>query len=416
MLKRLSLLAAVSSVILVAGCGMLPPVTPEAPRGPVAGDVGVEYNFTAVTHDPQELPIRYQFDWGDGHESEWTHYVPGGELVTMAHGWRTGGAYPVRVRAQNLAGRESELSPRHVIVIGRQSGYPNTVIARIPVGYAPFGVCILPNGQYVYVANRIGGISVISTETKAVVHTIETPGEPSFVAATPNSRYVYFAMSGDRVGVIRTSDNTIVDTISVQHHALGVAVSPDGSRAYVANYYSGTVSVIRTSDNAVVANVTIPGYPWCVEVTPDGEYVYASGRGTDVMAVIRTSDNQVVARVEVGSEPGDIAFSPDGAYAYLSCRLDNEVAVVRTSDLEVVARISGCSHPTGIALLADGSYAYLSNYHGDNVLVARTSDNTVVDTLRFGTITDFSVTDPNRNEVYIGCPNEDQIWVVGNRE
>lgn len=413
MSRCLSLFAATCSIVLITGCGILPPATPEAPTGPTAGDVGVPYRFTAVTTDRQGLPLCYQFSWGDGQVSEWSRYSPSGVPVTVSHAWRQAGVFRVRVRAQNVALRESEFSRPHAIRIGTQSRYPDTVIARIPVGYAPFGVCILPDGEYVYVANRIGGISVISTATKRVVHTIATPGEPAFVAATPNSEYVYFSMGGDRVGVIRTSDNTIVHTIGVQHHPLGVAVSPDGSRAYVANYYSGTVSVIRTSDNTVIANVAIPGYPWCVEVTPDGEYVYASGRGTDTLAVIRTTDNHVVARLEVGSEPGDIAFSPDGQYAYISCRLDSDVAVVRTSDMRVVSRIPGCSHPTGIALLTDGSHAYVSNYHGHHVLVARTSDNTVVDTLRFGTITDFSTVDPRRNEVYIGCPSVDQIWVVG---
>ena len=94
-------------------------------------------------------------------------------------------------------------------------------------------------------------------------------------------------------------------------------------------------------------------------------------------------------------EPGDIAFTPDGEHAYLGCRLDDDAAAVRTSDLEVTARIGGCSHPTGIAILADGSYAYICNCLGDLVLVVRTSDNTVVEKLRFNTITDFSVVDPN---------------------
>jgi len=93
--------------------------------------------------------------------------------------------------------------------------------------------------------------------------------------------------------------------------------------------------------------------------------------------------------------------------------LDNNVAVIRASDLEVVARIPGCSHPTGIAILADGSYAYLSNYHDDYVLIARTADNTVAETLQFGATTDFSAVDRNRSEVYIGVPNEDEVWVVG---
>jgi YVTN family beta-propeller protein len=412
--SRLSLLAAACSIILLAGCGILPPATPEEPTGPSTGDVGVSYRFTAASNDPQNLPLRYQFVWGDEQRTEWTRYYASGEPVTLAHTWDRAGAFRIRVRAQNLSGRESEFSPAHAILIGGESGYPDQIIARIPVGYAPFGICILPSGEYVYVANRVGGISVISTETKTVIHTISTSDEPAFVAPTPDGQHVYFTMSyANQVGIIRTSDNTIVTRISVPGSPHGIAVSPDGSRAYTANYYGGTASVINTTTNEVLTNVAIPGEPWCVEVTPDGEYVYASGRDTDTLAVIRTSDNQVVARVAVGREPGDIAFSPDGAYAYLSCRLDNDVAVVRTSDLEVVARIPGCSHPTGIALLADGSYAYLSNYHGDNVLIARTSDNTVVGTLRFGTITDFSVTDPNRDEVYIGCPNEDEIRVVG---
>jgi DNA-binding beta-propeller fold protein YncE len=63
--------------------------------------------------------------------------------------------------------------------------------------------------------------------------------------------------------------------------------------------------------------------------------------------------------------------------------------------------------------MPNGEFVYLANYYGDYVLVARTSDNTVVDTLQFGTQTDYTAVDPNRNEVYVGCPDEDQIWVVG---
>jgi hypothetical protein len=118
MLKRLSLLAAVGSIIFIAGCGILPPATPAEPAGPSTGAVGVSYRFTAVSHDPRNLPLRYQFDWGDGADGEWSQYRPSGEPVWMDHAWRAAGAYVVRVRAQNAAGRQSEWSPRHVVAIG----------------------------------------------------------------------------------------------------------------------------------------------------------------------------------------------------------------------------------------------------------------------------------------------------------
>jgi YVTN family beta-propeller protein len=217
MLKRLTLLGAVCSIILVAGCGMLPPVTPEAPRGPSTGDVEVKYEFAAVTHDPQNLPLRYQFDWADGREAEWSRYVPSGEPITMAHAWLTAGAYGVRVRAQNMAGRQSELSPRHVITIGSESGYPNTVIATIYVGGDPHGVAKLASGPYLYVANEsYDGVFVVDVDEQRVVDTIMCGSVPWQLTVSPDDRYVYVANHyGSTVKVIRTETNNVVATVPV---------------------------------------------------------------------------------------------------------------------------------------------------------------------------------------------------------
>jgi DNA-binding beta-propeller fold protein YncE len=99
----------------------------------------------------------------------------------------------------------------------------------------------------------------------------------------------------------------------------------------------------------------------------------------------------------------------------MSCRLDHDVAVIKREGNEVAARIPAGNHPTGIAILPNGAYAYISDYLGNNVLVARTSDNTIVDTLKFGSVSDWSAVDPNRSEVYIGVPDREQVWVVGYR-
>jgi YVTN family beta-propeller protein len=49
-----------------------------------------------------------------------------------------------------------------------------------------------------------------------------------------------------------------------------VCVTPDGSKAYVPNYGSGTVSVINTWNNTVSATITVGTNPYGVSVTPDG--------------------------------------------------------------------------------------------------------------------------------------------------
>ena len=54
-----------------------------------------------------------------------------------------------------------------------------------------------------------------------------------------------------------------------------MAVTPDGSKVYVANAFSSTVSVIATATNTVTATIPV-GDPAGMAVTPDGSKVYVT--------------------------------------------------------------------------------------------------------------------------------------------
>jgi YVTN family beta-propeller protein len=58
----------------------------------------------------------------------------------------------------------------------------------------------------------------------------------------------------------------VVATVGVGSGPHGVAVNPSGTRAYVANYASSSVSVIDTATNSVVATVGVGSYPEGVAV------------------------------------------------------------------------------------------------------------------------------------------------------
>jgi YVTN family beta-propeller protein len=65
-----------------------------------------------------------------------------------------------------------------------------------------------------------------------------------------------------------------VVTIPVGSFPIEVAITPDGSRAYVANFSSNTVSVIDTDPasgdfNTVVDTVPVGIRPWGLAITPD---------------------------------------------------------------------------------------------------------------------------------------------------
>jgi YVTN family beta-propeller protein len=47
-----------------------------------------------------------------------------------------------------------------------------------------------------------------------------------------------------------------------------VAITPDGTRAYVANRFSNTVSVIDTATNTVLSTIPVGPLPLWVAITP----------------------------------------------------------------------------------------------------------------------------------------------------
>jgi YVTN family beta-propeller protein len=68
-----------------------------------------------------------------------------------------------------------------------------------------------------------------------------------------------------------------------------VALTPDGSRAYVTNHYSSTVSVIDTATNTVTATVSVGTGLGGVAVTPDGSRAYVVNFVSNTVSVIDTN-------------------------------------------------------------------------------------------------------------------------------
>ncbi len=139
--------------------------------------------------------------------------------------------------------------------------------------------------------------------------------------------YLFVASRGDgTVSVIDTTTNTLVDTnptlagtqpIKVGNDPRGLAVSSDGSRIYVSNYASNTVSVIDTATNKVVSPITVGHGP--VGMAVNGNRLYVANRVDDTVKVIDTTTNKVVgAAIGVDRGPTGVIFSPDGSLVYVT--------------------------------------------------------------------------------------------------
>ncbi len=96
-------------IVIVTGGGNLPPNKPVIDGVP-SGTIGVTYNYTATTTDPENELIQYYFDWGDGTNTGWLPAVPSGTSSHQSHKWAAKGTFTVSVKARDTALLESPVA------------------------------------------------------------------------------------------------------------------------------------------------------------------------------------------------------------------------------------------------------------------------------------------------------------------
>lgn len=112
--------------------------------------------------------------------------------------------------------------------------------------------------------------------------------------------------------------NTKIAEVAVGTEPNGVALSPDGTRAYVANTVSGTVTVLALSRSnpgygALVTQVPVGTEPYGLALTPAGRKLYVANARSNSVSVIDTAANQVIRTItDVGIEPRGIAITNTG--------------------------------------------------------------------------------------------------------
>ncbi|GAG13179.1 unnamed protein product, partial [marine sediment metagenome] len=87
-----------------------PPETPERPKGPTEGIVGVEYMFFTSTTDPEGEQVSYLWDWDDNTSSDWLGPFDSGVTVSTFHSWAEAGEYEIRVKAKDTHSAKSDWS------------------------------------------------------------------------------------------------------------------------------------------------------------------------------------------------------------------------------------------------------------------------------------------------------------------
>lgn len=258
--------------------------------------------------------------------------------------------------------------------------------------------------------------ALCAIESNVVITTIGVGDTPAGIAVTPNSLFAYVANNnndslpgGNTVSVLNLTYNTVETTISDSsfNEPYTVTINAAGTKAYVTNSNSTTVSIIDIASNRVIG--TIGGFdgPSGFVITPDGNHAYVnnygaaggvgSGNGTTVRVVDLNTNAIVGPAITVGQAPAALAITPDGAYVYVVSYVTGAlgtgtISIIKTSDNSVqLNAITNFSGPFAIAITPNGRFAYVTNFGSNNfspvgttVSVVSLSSNTIVGTITLG--------------------------------
>ena len=184
---------------------------------------------------------------------------------------------------------------------------------------------------------------------------------------------------GETVSIINLTTDTQTFTLTTGgFYPWAIAITPDGKEAYVCNRQSntglGTVSVISLGSTPAVTRVIPLEQVGSAAIISslDGSKMYVANTLSDTVSVIDTSKKTVstISLAMYGSEPNmgglpnNLTLSGDGKYLYVSMGADNAVAVIDTTTDLVVGRIPTASYPAGVAFDKANNHIFVANMYG----------------------------------------------------
>src|SRR5262249_18389299 len=89
-----------------------------------------------------------------------------------------------------------------------------------------------------------------------------------------------------------------------------VAFSPDGTKAYVANATSNTVTPIAVASNTAGTAIPVTGSAVGIAFSPDGSVAYVAGTRTNTVTPITVANNAPGTAITGFSGPFGVAFAP----------------------------------------------------------------------------------------------------------
>ena len=243
-----------------------------------------------------------------------------------------------------------------------------------------------------------------------------TPAEPG-----PDPEVVVLNTAKSGTGSIQevgaVSGKSAGSSAEVGKDPSDVAFSRKGSKAYVVNTGSDTVSVVRLSSGKVINTIDIGKGPTSISLAPNGKRLLVSNSEASTVTLLNPTGGSKglgsnMATIDVGASPTG-AFIVDKTKAYVALADSSELAVVDIKTKAKVGQITVGSSPATV--LGKDSLAYVTNRDSGSVTIINSDDNTVAKTIKVGKKPTAAALSKSGNRLYVVNEGSRSISVINTK-
>lgn len=233
----------------------------------------------------------------------------------------------------------------------------NTVVTTV-AGASGGDVAVDPSGTRVYLPDDVNKLTLFDTATNSVTGAVTVGSQPRAVVVNSAGTRAYTGntlMSPYSISTVDLTNNTSpVETFSGNlNRPENLGILPDGSKVYAANFgqnAGGNTVGIFDPVAATVGSVMVGTTPSAAAANPAGTKVYVVNRDSSTVSVIDVASSSVVNTFPAGFAATDIAIAPDGVHAVLSGRGDSKVAFMNLSTGQLYSGPTTLTDSAGVAV------------------------------------------------------------------
>lgn len=268
-------------------------------------------------------------------------------------------------------------------------------------------------GLKAFVTDEAGNsVLIFDRLTGSTVKVIPVGNSPRGIVISPDGTKVYVANSGsDSISVLETITNEVTDTIflGLGVGPEGLAITPDGRIMISANKVSNNISLIKLDTYRIIKHISVGLSPSRVAVSPWGDRAFVTNSRSDDLMIIDLMAKRVVSSIPTRPKPVGVKSSPSGDEIFVLCQDSDILQVV---DSEVVSSLPTNKGPIDMVLDRRRGRIYVANAKSNDVCILIESMNMKEATIPVGKSPNALALDDTRRLLYVVNQGDGTVSII----